>query len=221
MGGVGTLRGFGRASAILLAMTTAPVFAAASPQVAAAAPVQPDVFDTISVPTRYARFTDQWRRVSAERPASAALTHFVAPARHLDPAARLAFVQAAASRTVRWRSDATQYGQRDYWARAEQTLASRLGDSVDVAILKMQALKALGFARRDLYLCLGRDSVRGPDQAVLLVRSGGRFWVLGEGGGPVPAERRGGFSPLLTFADNAVWLHGKRFAGGAPVGGSQ
>ena len=102
--------------------------------------------------------------------------------RSLPPQDQLAYVQRTVQRSIGWRSDATQYGEQDHWARADQTLASKLGDDEDLAILKMQSLKALGFSQRDLYLSMGRDAVRGPGYMVLLVHAGGRFYVLGAHG---------------------------------------
>jgi predicted transglutaminase-like cysteine proteinase len=47
----------------------------------------------------------------------------------------------------------------------------------DRAILKMQALKNLGFPEKDLFLTLGKDRVAGP-ATVLVVRLGGRLYLL-------------------------------------------
>jgi predicted transglutaminase-like cysteine proteinase len=80
----------------------------------------------------------------------------------------------------------------------------------DRAILKLQALRSLGFPGRDLYLTMGRDKV-GGQLTVLVVRLGERFYVLDDlGGRPVPAEYREGFEPFLTFGANTTWLHGRR-----------
>ena len=111
---------------------------------------------------------------------------------------------------VRWLSDATHWGERDYWARAGETLARGGGDDEDRAIVKLQALRALGFPARDLYLTIGRDPV-GGQTILLMVRSGGRMWALDDlGGSPIPAERRVGFKPQLTLAMGGAWLHGVR-----------
>ena len=77
----------------------------------------------------------------------------------------------------------------------------------DRAILKMQALRSLGFASSDLYLTLGRDSVGGP-QTVLIVRAGGHYYVLDDTGAPPYApEHRPEFQPVLTFGYGASWVH--------------
>ena len=83
----------------------------------------------------------------------------------------------------------------------------------DRAIVKMQALRTLGFPTRDLYLTMGRDKVGGPI-TVLLARLGPRFYVLDDlGGAPIAADRRQGFEPMITLGHNASWIHGRRVAG--------
>lgn len=120
---------------------------------------------------------------------------------------QIGYVQSAVSRRIGWRSDTTQYGRHDYWASAEETLRNGRGDMEDRAILKMQALRALGFSIRDLYLTLGRDTVGGP-QALLIARIGNTFYILDDTGGPpyTPGERPE-FQPAFTFGWGASWVH--------------
>ena len=119
-------------------------------------------------------------------------------------------VQAAVNRTIRFRNDTAARGRPDHWATARETLSSRSGDCEDFAILKLQALRRLGFDPADLYLSIGRDRVRG-DHAVALVRLDGRFWALDNlRGTPVPAEAHGNFEPVFTLAEGSSWLHGRR-----------
>jgi predicted transglutaminase-like cysteine proteinase len=88
----------------------------------------------------------------------------------------------------------------------------------DRAIVKMQALRSLGFPTRDLYLTMGRDKVGGPI-TVLLVRLGRSFLVLDDlGGSPISADRRQGFEPMLTLGHNISWIHGRRIAGAKRAG---
>ena len=176
--------------------------------------VGPNLFGTVTLPVRADRFMDRWRHANTETTISPALKTLLAPARHLSAMQQIAFVQTMASR-IPWRSDATQYGAHDYWATATETLAKGYGDDEDLAIVKLQALKALGFAAQDLYLMLGHDAVSGPI-SVLVVRTGNRFLVLNERGGlPVAPEARTGFAPIMTFGVNMAWLHGRRVAGTA------
>jgi hypothetical protein len=65
-------------------------------------------------------------------------------------------------RRIRWRRDLDTYHVSDYWAQAGETLTRGEGDSEDIAILKMQVLKAAGFAPRDIYLSVGRDRRAAP-----------------------------------------------------------
>ena len=107
------------------------------------------------------------------------------------------------TRSVRWISDATEWGQHDYWASAAETLQHGAGDMEDRAIVKMQALRSLGFPPRDLYLTMGRDKVGGPI-TVLLVRLGNRFYIIDDlGGAPVADDVRQGFEPMVTLGHNA------------------
>jgi predicted transglutaminase-like cysteine proteinase len=135
----------------------------------------------------------------------------IAPARKLDREQQLAFVQGAVHRRIRWMSDATEWGAHDYWASATETLARSAGDAEDRAIVKMQALKALGVPTRDLYITIGRDRV-GGEMAVLIVRTGGRHWVLDDSGGtPFTTDRRPDFQPMVTLGFGGSWVHGRRF----------
>ena len=183
---------------------------------------RPDVFGTVTLPARADRFQARWNHASARARPSAALDRLVAPARGRDALSQLGYVQSTVNRMIKWRSDATQYGEQDYWARADETLASKLGDNEDLAIVKLQALKALGFRSSDLYLTMGRDAVQGPSHAVLLVRTNGRFYALDDTGDrPVATDQKGGFTPMITFGSSATWVHGKRFGGSAVAQGGE
>lgn len=177
------------------------------------APVSPDLFGTVALPVRAARYAAGWRRAALDASALPSMRRLVAPARGLGREQQVGYVQAAVTRNVRWISDATEWGRHDYWASAAETLERGAGDMEDRAIVKMQALRALGIPTRDLYLTMGRDKVGGPI-TVLLVRLGQRFYVLDDlGGSPIPADRREGFEPMLTLGHNASWIHGRRIVG--------
>lgn len=174
------------------------------------AQVRPNLFGTVAIPGPLGRWTDKWQKVSSERHIPAALHHLVQPARSLSRAEQLRFVQAEVDRRIGWRSDGTQYGARIYWASAAETLANGHGDDDDRAILKFQALRALGYPAGDYYLMMGRDRVRG-DYVMLAARADGRWWLLEEQGDrPVPAETRGGFEPMASFGGGKAWIHGRQ-----------
>ncbi|HUE78626.1 MAG TPA: transglutaminase-like cysteine peptidase, partial [Sphingomicrobium sp.] len=116
-------------------------------------------------------------------------------------------------REIVWRSDATEWGRHDYWASASETLTRGAGDMEDHAILKMQALRALGFSASDLFLMMGKDKVAGPI-TVLVVRLDPRNYVMLEdlGGPPIAADRHTGFKPIMSFSGSNSWVHGRRVA---------
>ena len=132
----------------------------------------------------------------------------VAPARGLNRVQQLAFVQSRVHNSIRWISDATEWGQHDYWASASETLARGAGDMEDRAMVKLQALRALGFRPGDLFLTLARDRVGGPI-TVLTVRMGERYYILDDTGGtPFLAEsRRNELDPVLSFGWTSAWVH--------------
>jgi predicted transglutaminase-like cysteine proteinase len=168
----------------------------------------PRMLGTLAIPIKAERFDASIKRALEDASASPILQRLIAPARGLGRMQQIAFVQRAVAANIRWASDATQWGQHDYWASASQTLTRGAGDMEDRAIVKMQALHALGFGSNDLFLTLARDRVGGPE-AVLSARIDGRFYVLDDTGGtPFPVEqRRYEFQPLMSFGWNGAWIH--------------
>ena len=176
--------------------------------------VPPDVLGTTTLPIQADRYAIEWARASRDASASPAMRQLIEPARGLGRLDQIAYVQAIVAQRIRWRSDATEWGRHDYWASAQETLAHGAGDQEDRAILKLQALRALGFSPRDLYLTIGKESIGGPPIFVLLVRQAGRYFVLDDWSGPPrPVERRKDFVPMLSFAQGGAWIHGKRAGG--------
>lgn len=173
--------------------------------------VPPDVLGTATLPIRADRYAVEWARASQDATTHPALRQLVEPARALNRVDQIKFVQAMVAQRIRWRSDATEWGRHDYWASAKETLSRGAGDQEDRAILKMQALRALGFSPRDLYLTIGKETIGGPPIFVLLVRQAGRYFVLDDWSGPpIPIERRKDFVPMLSFAQGGTWVHGKK-----------
>lgn len=168
----------------------------------------PRLLGMIAEPIRADRFAASLGRALADASRSPAMQRLIAPARTLNSLEQILYVQRAVSQKIRWESDATQWGQHDYWASASETLARGAGDMEDRAIVKMQALHTLGFRQSDVYLTLARDRVGGP-MTVAMVRVGGQFLVLDDTGGtPFPIEdRRFEFRPLLSFGWDGAWIH--------------
>ena len=168
----------------------------------------PNMLGTRTVAIRANRFTGSWAHAMQDASRSPVLQRLVAPARGLSRMQQVGYVQSRVHKSIRCISDATEWGRHDYWATASETLAHGAGDMEDRAIVKMHALRALGFNPGDLFLTMGRDQVGGPI-TVLVARLNGRFYVLDDtGGSPFPIEsRRKEFQPLLSFGSSGVWAH--------------
>ena len=215
----GALAGFG-----LAALAAAPALGQSTGQqitVTANSQPAPDMLGTIPLQIRADRFASEWRRAREDASWSPELQRLVAPARSLPREQQLDYVQRSVHSLIRWRSDATEWGRHDYWASAAQTLQRGVGDMEDRAIVKMQALRALGFPARDLYLTMGRDRVGGPI-TVLMVRHRGRYVMLDDTGGkPIVLDHRSyEFQPQLTLGWNSAWVHGRRIAAGSRTAGA-
>jgi predicted transglutaminase-like cysteine proteinase len=169
----------------------------------------PNLFGTVAIPGPQGRWADKWHKVTNDTRDSAAVSGLISPARGLLRVEQLRFLQAEVDRRVSWRSDTTQYGARTYWASGAETLATGLGDDDDRAILKFQALRALGYPRGDYFLIMGRDRIRG-DYVMLAARADGRWWLLEEQGSlPVAADLRTGFEPAASFGAGRTFIHGR------------
>ena len=171
-------------------------------------PAAPAILETSPVPIRAERFALELGRARQDSRALPAIQKLVAPARSLKPMDKLAFVQTTVNRQVKWMSDTTLWGRHDYWATAAETLQKGAGDMEDRAIVKMQALRALGFGQEDLFLTMARDKVGGP-MTVLTARVNGRYYILDDSGAaPFDSEkRRREFSPLMSFGLAGAWMH--------------
>jgi predicted transglutaminase-like cysteine proteinase len=176
----------------------------------------PSILGTVAQPIRAARFSSNAQHAFADASSSPLMQRLVAPARAMNRFQQMGYVQSRVTSNIRWVSDATEWSQHDYWATAAQTLTHGAGDEEDRAIVKLQALKALGFPQSELFLTLARDRVGGPI-TVLMVHLNGHYYVLDDTGGtPFPVEqRRLEFQPVLSFGWNGAWVHTKPIA--APV----
>jgi hypothetical protein len=60
-----------------------------------------------------------------------------------------------------------------------------------------------------MYLTLARDLARNADHAVLVVRQGGRFFLLDNSTDAIlPANLSYDYRPTLSFNSQSAWLHG-------------
>jgi predicted transglutaminase-like cysteine proteinase len=201
-----------------VAMTASPTNAQAIRAGATAVPddcpkslsVAPKLFGTVARPVTAKRFSDEWERARRDASTTPEMRQLIAPAAHLGRQQQIAYVQSAVMDLIAWRSDATVWGRHDYWASAAETLSRGTGDIEDRAIVKMQALRAMGFPTHALYMTLGRDKVAGP-QAVLVVCNRGRYYLLDDtGAAPYTPDERPEFTPFLTFGYGTSWVHVSR-----------
>ena len=178
--------------------------------------VAPNLSGTLTIPIKPERYLDGWERARRDGSNDPRMQALIAPARGLSRNQQISYIQSAVFQRVRWRSDATEWGRHDYWASSAETLQHGYGDEEDRAIVKMQALRALGVPSRDLYLTMGRDKVDGPI-TVLVVRLDDRYYLLPDtGGAPLRSDHRPEFTPMLSFGYGGSWIHGYRYVAGAP-----
>lgn len=173
-------------------------------------PAGPDVFGTVALNAGVTLYDARFRRVASTDSRDPLVTSLASGAAGLGPLAKLRLVQHEVNRRVRWTHDLDNMGVADFWANAGETLRRGTGDSEDIAIVKMQVLKAAGFSPKDLYLSIGRHNVRGA-HVVLLARTTGGFYVLDDTNYDLmtPAQH-GRFTPIMTLGQGSSWVHGRR-----------
>lgn len=177
------------------------------------APVSPDVFGTAAVGAGVTFYDARFRRVSLADRNDPAVLAIADTLRGLSPMEQLAAVQREVLARVKWATDLETMHVADLWANAGETLRRGAGDSEDIAIVQMQALKAAGFNSRDLYISIGRQKPVGA-HIVLLARTPDGFVVLDDRvGRPMLAQSHRQFTPVLTIGEGKSWVHGRRIGG--------
>jgi predicted transglutaminase-like cysteine proteinase len=183
-------------------------------------PASPDVFGTVALKAGVTLYDARFRRVAAADARDPLVQRLAVGAANLDPVGKLRLIQEEVNRRVRWMPDLDNMGVADFWANAGETLKRGTGDSEDIAIVKMQALKAAGFNPRDLYISIGRHNVRGA-HILLLARTASGFFVLDDpiqGGGITTARQNSRFTPIMTLGQGVSWIHGRRVGRVASAG---
>ena len=190
---------------------------AARPQVLDAGPARgaasPDIFGSVALAAGHTPEDAKWRRVVDYIPSPGAgpWAPLLESARAMSPMGRLEAVNAWVNRRIVWTSDEANFGARDYWGTAQESLTRGRGDCKDYAIAKMELLRALGVPADDLYFVVVKDLVRREDHALLAVRLDGRFLILDSG---VDAVMDSGevrdYRPILTYSAGHTWIHGFR-----------
>jgi len=172
-------------------------------------PESPNVFGTVALNAGVTFYDARFRRVASADARDPLIMRLAAGAANLDPVSKLRMIQQEVSQRVRWAHDLDNMGVSDFWANAGETLRRGTGDSEDIAIVKMQALKAAGFNPKDLYISVGRHSTRGA-HILLLAKTASGFFMLDDQDGLVPASGRGRFTPIMTIGQGMSWIHGRR-----------
>lgn len=173
---------------------------------------------TRAIPVRRTRFDDRWDQVRRAPPAAlmqAQLGHAQVSAA-LGERELLQRVNQWVNRRIAYVNDDRNYGTRDHWATADQTLARGKGDCEDFAILKMHMLRAAGVDASRMKLVLLRDLAANADHAFLLVDTRDGKLVLDNMTDRVYGDREAAsVRPVLSFSENRRWVHAYR--DGAPA----
>jgi predicted transglutaminase-like cysteine proteinase len=173
-------------------------------------PASPDVFGTVALNAGVTFYDARFRRVASTDARDPLVERLAAGAASLDPIAKLRAIQEAVNRRVHWAHDLDNMGVADFWANAGETLRRGTGDSEDIAIVKMQVLKAAGFDPKDLYISVGRHSTRGA-HILLLARTATGFFALDDQTDDLTnATQNGRFTPIMTLGQGMSWIHGRR-----------
>lgn len=176
-------------------------------------PASPDVFGTAAVGAGVTFYDARFRRVASTDRTHPLVIQLADSLRGLRPEQQLATVHSEVRQKVQWAHDLDTMKVSDLWANAGETLERGAGDSEDIAIVKMQALKLAGWNPRDLYISIGREKKIGA-HIVLLARTPNGFYVLDDKASrPMTTKEHGRFTPVLTLSEGKSWVHGRRVAG--------
>ena len=198
------------ASAFVAAATPGAKTQGSRPPADARGQARPDIFGTVALNAGATRYEERFRRAASADLSDPLVQQLAAAATGLDPVAKLKAVQQAVNARVRWARDPGTSGVADIWSNAGETLRRGTGDAADIAIAKMQVLKAAGFDPNRLYITIGAHRARGA-HVLLLARTAKGYFVLEEYGDRVetPAQHRL-FAPVITVGEGGSWLHGHR-----------
>jgi len=181
---------------------------------ALAAELDPDAeLGTQPIAVQRTRFDDRWNRVRQAPPASLMHTQLARAQVHsgLGERDKLQRVNNFVNAQIAYVADDRNYGQRDLWATAGQTIARGKGDCEDFAILKMHMLRAAGVDPKRMKLVLLRDLAANADHAFLLVDTAEGKLVLDNLTDRLyDGHRAQSVRPVLSFSENRRWVHAYR-----------
>lgn len=190
-----------------------PAIARMAPGLALPRPAQPvapgDFLSSRRLPVSHTSFDAQWARVSQAALPGGLVQGLALVSGNGSQLPRIEAVNAWANGRIRYVEDKDLYHKADFWADAGTTLRLRAGDCEDIAILKMQLLAASGVPRDAMFLTIARDLARHADHALLVVRDGGKFWLLDNATNTlIDANAAIDYRPIMSFNQKGKWLHG-------------
>lgn len=180
-----------------------------------------DAMGTRPILVRRTAFDARWQRVSRAPSLSLMRTHLQRAdvsdgMSHADIFAR---VNRWVNQNIAYQADDRNYGLRDYWAGAAETLERMSGDCEDYAILKMHMLRAAGIRADRIKLMLLRDLAGNKDHAFLVVSSPSGDIVLDNTTDRIYAARDAvAVRPVLSFSGDRRWVHAFRNQDGLEAG---
>jgi predicted transglutaminase-like cysteine proteinase len=183
------------------------------------------VFGSVAIPIRNFPVSARWARVNREieecalamscDSANDLLERIAAAIEGKPLAEKLGIVNAMVNTSIRYRSDASVYRKRDYWAGPRETLSRGSGDCEDFAILKMTALRRAGLPASRVSLVVLRDNDRGVFHAVVAVSGNSGRFILDNNNSRVAMDAGlPWYQPLYSLSGARAWIHGTRVAKG-------
>jgi predicted transglutaminase-like cysteine proteinase len=177
---------------------------------------RPDVFGSVALAVASTPLDSRWHKVE-HAALGAQAASYVDGLAGFTALERIDAVNRFVNASIQFANDGPGGDDGDAWDSASRTLARGTGDCEDYAIAKMQMLRRAGFAAKDLYLVVLRDTRRARDHAVLVIREDGRLLVLDNGTTQIlDSDSVTNYEPIFTFAENRAWTHGYRRAAPAP-----
>ena len=109
--------------------------------------------------------------------------------------------------TLRYRSDAENYGVGEYWASPAEFM-SRSGDCEDYALAKFFTLRLLGFRNDQMRIVIVSDKRRAINHVVLAVYQDDQVLILDNVSNRLDTqENYPHYAPRLSFNETGHWAH--------------
>ena len=178
------------------------------------------ILGSMSIAIAHTPFDRKWSAVNAKQGKGrmAQLLTATGARRSNDEAAQVEAVNRWVNRKIEFGEDRDVYGKADYWAPASETFRRGVGDCEDFAIAKMEVLSALGIGRDKMRLVVARDLVRNADHAVLVVTlAAGAVMLDNNTDRLLDARLPNDYRPIMSFSQNAKWVHGYSLKATQPV----